>query len=330
VDGTIRVASELLEWLTELSVLGGASRWAFFKLIFTYIDGEIASFQSGLISAMIRWVGGVAMVLMTIWIFIQGYRIVTGQSRESMMALLVSSLRAVLIVTAAGTFAFAGTNIRLFLSDGLPKEIHQVVTGEKNKLPQDEIDKNLQIMEASMIAIEVAHQAANTDDSQTLKEEKDRAMLFTGAGVAGPSVVGGALLLMYRFALALFVGFGPLFILCLLFEQTRTMFQKWLWYGVGTMFSLAVLSFTSTVVMKMLATIAAAMLIQYKLAEAGGSAEGISSLAMQQGGVGLLMTALLILIPPMAAAFFQGTLAQFSAYTQFGVARSQPEAQGRV
>ena len=43
-------------------------------------------------------------------------------------------------------------------------------------------------------------------------------------------------------------------------------------------------------------------------------------MAMQQGGLGLLMTFFFVTVPPMAAAFFQGTLGHFSAYTQFGVA----------
>uniref|UniRef100_UPI003D3036BD type IV secretion system protein n=1 Tax=Klebsiella pneumoniae TaxID=573 RepID=UPI003D3036BD len=35
------------------------------------------------------------------------------------------------------------------------------------------------------------------------------------------------------------VGLGPLFILCLLFDQTKQLFQRWLFYGIGTMFSMA-------------------------------------------------------------------------------------------
>lgn len=43
-----------------------------------------------------------------------------------------------------------------------------------------------------------------------------------------------------------------------------------------------------------------------------------SSMAMQQGGLGLLMTLFLVTVPPMAAAFFQGTVGQFMAYNAFG------------
>ncbi|WP_175472809.1 hypothetical protein [Luteibacter sp. 329MFSha] len=39
---------------------------------------------------------------------------------------------------------------------------------------------------------------------------------------------------------------------------------------------------------------------------------------MQQGGIGLLLTALIVSVPPMAAAFFQGTLGSFMSYSAFG------------
>lgn len=42
-------------------------------------------------------------------------------------------------------------------------------------------------------------------------------------------------------------------------------------------------------------------------------------MAMQQGGLGLVLTILLVTIPPMTTNFFNGVLGQFSAYSHFGV-----------
>ena len=53
---------------------------------------------------------------------------------------------------------------------------------------------------------------------------------------------------------------------------------------------------------------------------------GITTMAIQQGGVGLLLTVLLITTPPMAANFFQGTLGAFAnypAWTGAGMAAGQ-------
>ncbi|MDV3470279.1 conjugal transfer protein TrbL, partial [Stenotrophomonas sp. C3(2023)] len=46
--------------------------------------------------------------------------------------------------------------------------------------------------------------------------------------------------------------------------------------------------------------------------------EGFTSQAMQQGGMGLILTTLILTVPPMAAMFFQGTLGSFMAYSQIG------------
>jgi type IV secretion system protein VirB6 len=49
------------------------------------------------------------------------------------------------------------------------------------------------------------------------------------------------------------------------------------------------------------------------------STDGLNSMALQQGGIGLILTTLIISAPPMAAAFFQGTLGQFQSYSPFGM-----------
>jgi type IV secretion system protein VirB6 len=60
---------------------------------------------------------------------------------------------------------------------------------------------------------------------------------------------------------------------------------------------------------------------------------GFSSMALQQGGVGLLLTVLLISTPPMVASFFQGTLGSFQPYAQIsgshGAAQTGGGGRGR-
>ncbi len=62
----------------------------------------------------------------------------------------------------------------------------------------------------------------------------------------------------------------------------------------------------------------------------GSMSDGMTSQAMQQGGMGLILTALILTTPPMAAMFFQGTLGTFMAYSQIGGgASASPSADGR-
>ncbi|MGV2511518.1 UNVERIFIED_CONTAM: hypothetical protein MPE00_16840, partial [Xanthomonas citri pv. viticola] len=86
--------------------------------------------------------------------------------------------------------------------------------------------------------------------------------------------------------------------------------------GLGTVFSLSVLTFIVSLATKVVGAVGAAFVAKWAMN--GFTGEGISSMALQQGGLGLVLTTLIITAPPMAAAFFQGTLGQFTAYSALG------------
>ena len=77
----------------------------------------------------------------------------------------------------------------------------------------------------------------DTANDPIVSQQAERAKWFAGIGTAGPAIVAGTMLMMYRIAMALFIGFGPIFILALLFKRTAPLFQKWLFYGLATIFS---------------------------------------------------------------------------------------------
>jgi len=292
------------------AALGDLSNLVFFQEINAFLREEIDEFGVNLLGRSMAWVGGIVLTLLTLWIMIQGYRIVTGQSRESMMALVTHSLRAILVIGLATGMAIGGSSIYVFLTDGLSNEIAQVVTGS-DESPYARIDRSLGYMQVAMSSID----ALQVGGDALVDKSKDRALWFTGVGIAGPAVVAGAMLLLNKVAMALFIGFGPLFILSLLFDQTKPLFSKWLFYGIGTMFSLAVLSVMVALALDMVLAVSAAFWAGGFL---GANREGVSSMAMQQGGLGLILTTLIVMAPPMAAAFFQGMLGQFSSYSAFG------------
>ncbi len=201
------------------------------------------------------------------------------------------------------------------------------MTGKKSTA-EELIDKNLGYMQLALTSVSVLDVAGDV----TLDSAKTRAMWFIGLGTGGPAVTAGAMLLLYQIAMSLFIGFGPLFILCLLFEQTKSLFQRWLFYGIGTMFSMAVLAAMTGIAMEMVARVAASFWGASALGALLGSSltEGMSSMALQQGGMGLILTTLILTAPPMAAMFFQGTLGTFMAYSQIGGgASASPSADGR-
>jgi type IV secretion system protein VirB6 len=178
-----------------------------------------------------------------------------------------------------------------------------------------------------MAAIDAVQAAPG--DVQTVSD-KARAADFAIFGTASPPMAVGAMLLLYNFAIALFVGLGPLFILCLIFNKTKALFEKWLLYGLATLFSLAMLSFVSAIVLQVTLRAATALWsTNFINGLVGVSSEGLSTQSLEQGGIGLLMTMLIISVPPMAGSFFQTTLGSFMAYSAFNGAGARPGPQGQ-
>ncbi|MBN8714110.1 MAG: type IV secretion system protein [Xanthomonadales bacterium] len=301
--------------------------FVYFVLIYNWLSDRIDTFGMSLMATFMTWASAVALVFVTLWILTQGYRMITGQSRESMMALVLGMTRVAIIVSVATTMSIFGTSLLDLFSTELSTGINQMFTGDNSTAAQT-IDDNLAWSQLALAAIDTVQTAPG--DTETIAQ-KSHALLMAGLGTASPPMAAAAMLLLYKFALALFIGLGPLFILCLIFEQTRSLFQRWLLYGIGTLFSMAVLAFVSSLVLQLSLRVAAALWSANIVnAVTGLGAEGYSTQALQQGGVGLLLTVLIISVPPMAATFFQGTLGQFMYFSAFGGgAANRPGPQGQ-
>ena len=312
------MAIESVGWLAvagmDWAQAQGLPNMVFFQEINGFLDDEIGEFAGNLLGRVVTVAGSAALTLLTFWILVQGYRIATGLSREPMMALVGDALKAVLVIgIATGAAAGAGSTYRV-LTDGLGEAVSQMVTGEEEGGAYEDIDQVLAIMQ---VALQVIDSIDGGGDLLT-EERKSRAMWFAGVGLGGPAIIAAAMLLLNKVAIALVVGLGPLFILCLLFRATRQLFSKWLYYGLGTLFSLALLTVMVTLALDMLIAVGLAFWVADWLT--GAPQESLVSMAMQQGGMGLILTMLIVSAPPMAAIFFNGVLGQFSPYNAVGVA----------
>lgn len=235
-------------------VAASLEEFVFYSLIFDYLQREIVEFGLALSKRMMAWIGSLSLIVLTGWVLVQGYRIVTGAARESMTLLITRMAKACFIVGAATTMAMAGHNLHEILGRAFPEKIAHVITG-KDESPGEQIDESLKWLQIAMSSIDAIDAAGDA----TLETEKNRNRWLVGIGAGGPALTGGGLLLMYQIGLALFVGFGPFFILCLLFDSTKQAFYRWLWYGFGTMFSMGVLAAMVSIAMKMAVKVAGAL-----------------------------------------------------------------------
>jgi type IV secretion system protein VirB6 len=300
---------------------------AIYVLVYTYINDAINDFMTHLMKQMMSVVAAVALLLLTVWIMVVGYRVITGTLREPLMAVVTNMTRIVLIVTVATSMSIFGSDLHNLATNEIPTDLNQMFTGDSGSI-QKSINDNLLQTVAAMAAIDAVQ--APPGDMQTVSD-KARAADLVIFGTASPPMAVGTMLLLYNFAIALFVGLGPLFILCLIFNKTKALFEKWLLYGLATLFSLAMLSFVSAIVLQVTLRAATALwTTNFINGLLRTSSEGLSTQSLEQGGIGLLMTMLIISVPPMAGNFFQSTLGQFYFNSAFASGGARQGANGQL
>src|SRR3546814_1743888 len=147
-------------WLQRpLALFEDTSNIVFFKIVNEFLQSEIDRFGIELLGRTLRWIGMIALSAMTIWIMLQGWRIVTGRSRDSLMALVSDSLRATLIVGIATGMTFGGPRLFEFLSNDVDAAINAVVNGRDTNA-YDYIARSPAHMQVSLTSIyptQVAH-----------------------------------------------------------------------------------------------------------------------------------------------------------------------------
>lgn len=282
-----------------------------FALTYHWLTRHINDFALGAAARITDQITSLCLILVTVWVMIRGYRLVTGASREPPMVLVSHMIKVSLIVFAAKTASLTGSEVYNFLNTTLPQEINYAISGSTSD-PVNQIDQNLLKVSAATSLIDMV-QVPTTDPA--LAEEKARTSWMATVGIAAPAMTAGALLLMYQIAMALLTGLAPFFILCLIFDASKDLFRRWLMYLLSTLFSLAMLNLVISWVLSLTVAIAEATWTSDTITRMTGlSSQGFNTIALQQGGIGLLMTVLIISTPPMAAMLFNGTLGSFSPY----------------
>lgn len=304
--------SFLFDGLTALhgGPLDDASGYVAFRVLYEHLDGMVRQFGIDLFGRTLAWVGVAANILVTLWLLIEGLRILNGRSLRSMTEFTGDMLRAAAITAVATGAALGGGTLYDWVNHDLGQMVHRVITGQAGDVFEG-IDRMLGYMQMAFGFID----GIQAGDNHALLNAKERNLGFVAVGMGGPAVVAGALLLMYKLMLALCLGFAPLFVLCLLFPWAKPLFWGWLNHLVGVLFALSVLHVMAAIAVNMICAVAATF---WTAKLTGASVEGVNSLAMQQGGLGLILTTLIVGAPAAAAKFFKGLLGDFSPYSAFG------------
>ncbi len=286
--------------------MNGNDSLGLFLFIKYYIEELILRFAESGIQAMSKGLNFALVTIVTVWVMFEGYRILTGQSKEPITSFLWRVGKMVVITSIAGAILNDPTAVRGWITVNIQYPITYYLTGKQFSDPGAMIDASLFIMQMLLNSFSVAIGESGSDKMGVF-------MLSSSLGQSGPALVGGAALLLNQIALALCTIPAPAFILCSMFESTKSLFQSWLKFLIGTIMSLVVLTVMVTVGLKAVMVYATAIYMKSLMGY-----EGIAQASLMQGGLGMLMTVLIVAAPPMVSQFLQGTLGQLNPYNVFG------------
>ena len=290
----------------------------FFILIKTYVEILIMKFGDRGLSALSTVLIPSLMSMVTVWLMFEGYRILNGQSREPLNMFLWRGAKMVVIITVASWIMNNPTGLRDWISEHIKNPIASVIVGGEYASPEAMVDSSLLLMHLIMGAFGSLQAATSNNNDGALANF----IMASGVAQGTPAVVAGALLLLNEIALSLAILTAPAFILCLLYDPTKQYFQGWLKFFLGSLLTMAVLSVMVTIGLKVMLVYAAKVLGEYGVGAAvAGSASqdrpGIAQITIMQGGLGLMMSTLMITAPLLVGNLIGSSLGGFSGYNMF-------------
>ena len=289
----------------------------FFILIKTYVEILIMKFGDRGLSALSTVLIPSLMSMVTVWLMFEGYRILNGQSREPLNMFLWRGAKMVVIITVASWIMNNPTGLRDWISEHIKNPIASVIVGGEYASPEAMVDSSLLLMHLIMGAFGSLQAATSNDNGSAFSNF----IMASGVAQGAPAVVAGALLLLNEIALSLAILTAPAFILCLLYDPTKQYFQGWLKFFLGSLLTMAVLSVMVTIGLKVMLVYATKVLGEYGVsamtANSTESRPGIAQITIMQGGLGLMMSTLMITAPLLVGNLIGSSLGGFSGYNMF-------------
>ena len=234
-----------------------------------------------------------------------------GQSRESMAVFMVQSVKVITVVAVAQGMAIFGQDLSALFTDWR-NTIAGVITGGSYQDPSAMVGEVMSKMLILQTAMDVFQGSGVTATSNI--QMANTMSFISGAGMAMPALIGGGLLLLNEIALNLCLVFGPLCMLAYVFEPTRQIFVTWVKFSITTLFSMVVITVVTVIALKALIMLGTALVT----IDAGSTIVGLITggkggmqlrdIATVSGGLGMLLTTLIVGTPPLVTNFFSGAM----------------------
>lgn len=303
-----------------------------FQLIGSYIDKKFFELSEAVYGNLAGILMSVGVVMFTVYFMLAGLRMVSGESRESMTALVLRMTKMLILLSILHTSMFGGVYIQnriLGVRDNIVGAFAHDGSGSGQTVYQ-KIDSNLDTMSAAMSLVD----SVSAGSDVGLSEAKGRALTLGLIGQASPPIVAGLLVLINELGLRIAIMLAPIFIVAFMFKRTEDMFFTWVKFMLGSMLSLGVLSMVIAILFELTNRFTAALMALKLISAAGllGADTGLPQLneSVMTAGFGAVMTVMLLSVPVILNRFFGSDMGGYSHNPFSGLNQHKDNPMGTV
>lgn len=282
------------------------------------VDSALQAYMGNNVSALCGALTGVAIIAMTIWTLVFAYDTMFGFVEKPLAQFVKKFIMSGMVLAVAlggGLYQYLVVDVAKDLQMSLIQIAANVPGATEPLSAVDKIaDKYFTAVESVLMQGGVVGSLWDIDVLRIII-----VIMMMGAGIITMVFAGGSLLLV-KVAMSVLLGLGPIFILCLLFNQTAKFFDGWL----STLLNYILLSVLLLMICGMMVG-----LVDYLFKDMGSS----SPTLRHAGGFVVIAGSLIVVmwqVKSIAAGIVGGTALQGAGAYVAGMVRSANSAANRA
>jgi hypothetical protein len=274
--------------------------WAGFLIIRDGVRAFIATLSASVWTAVTDVMLFVALPSVTLWILLNAYQVMVGNSKESVMGFgLKSGKVLILMMLATGNAAFNG-NLQQNMLD-LRDVAAGVMTGSGGNI-WNTLQTQASTLGAALAGVDAAA-GIISDSAPTEGGDTGRTVAALGStlGVMMPMLVVSLTALTLEAAVLIGTALGPIFLFLGIFQRFSDFPLMWAKYMFTMIFTGALMAALGSISFTLLIAFMGTAVIQYT------SGAGLVQIAATMTGAGIFLSVLMFSIPAIVGRLFGGS-----------------------
>lgn len=277
----------------------------------------VGSYRDRIASQLATALGFLSMVIVTLWVAVQGFQLLAGQGKQAAVPMLYRTGKLVLVLSLVTLLAQHSPVIVEAVYDF--KDL--IASALELSSSENALGLSLTALIDANLGITAMLSGIN-DSIRAVDPQRDSNPVTSVIGLlgqSGPAMLTATLMMLTELSITLAIMLSPLFLFFLIFQQTAQLFWSWAKFLLGALFSMAALTAVATIALQTTAIYGISVVAAFYMNSADGIVGAINGLAggpfdinassLRLAALGTLMTAIIVSVPPVIMGFFGGAAA---------------------